>query len=568
MTITATPRGLIQNDIGVATSVLRAAIYLRVSTGRQAEHDLSIPDQRAQTSGWIAARGWTLAAEYVEPGASATDDKRPEFQRMIERACDGEGVFDVIIVHSYSRFFRDAFGLEFYVRKLAKHGVKLVSMTQELGDDPAQVMMRQVISLFDEYQSKENAKHVLRSMKENARQGFWNGSKPPFGYRTVEAERRGAKIKKRLEIDPVEAEQVQLIFKLLVGGHEGQAPKGVKAVANWLNGQGYRTRQGGMWSIGTLHQLLTNPVYGGRWRFNHVDSRTRRRKADAEQIFADAPAIIAPEHFANVQALLKGRNPRIAPPRSVTGPILLTGLAFCSLCQGAMSLRTGTSKTGKVHRYYGCSTCARKGKKACPGRTMQMDRLDHLVTKHLIDKLLTGDRVWELLSTLAGRRAERAAAVDARLAALEREAVNAEEKLKRLYKLIEDGVAEIDDLLKDRITALKGDRDRSREALARAKGNVKAKSEVTEDAVARFGNLMRQRIQDGNTPVRKAWLASIIDRIEVDAGTIRLYGRKDVLEQCIMAGTSATSTAAPRVRTFVPEWRSLGESSEPEDSNN
>ncbi len=69
-----------------------------------------------------------------------------------------------------------------------------------------------------------------------------------------------------------------------------QAPKGVKAVANWLNGKGYRTRQGGMWSIGTLHQLLTNPVYGGRWRFNHVDSRTRRRKADAEQIFSDAPS--------------------------------------------------------------------------------------------------------------------------------------------------------------------------------------------------------------------------------------------------------------------------------------
>ena len=458
-------------------------------------------------------------------------------------------------MHSYSRFFRDAFGLEFYVRKLAKYGVKLVSMTQELGDDPAQVMMRQVISLFDEYQSKENAKHVLRSMKENARQGFWNGSKPPFGYRTVEAERRGAKIKKRLEIDPVEAEQVQLIFKLLVGGHDGLAPKGVKAVANWLNGKGYRTRQGGMWSIGTLHQLLTNPVYGGRWRFNHVDSRTRRRKADAEQIFSDAPAIIPPEHFANVQALVKSRNPRIAPPRSVTGPILLTGLAFCSLCQGAMSLRTGTSKTGKVHRYYACSTCARKGKKACPGRTVQMDRLDHLVTKHLVDKLLAGDRLWALLSTLASRRAERAAAVDARLAALEREATNAEDKLKRLYNLIEDGVAEIDDLLKERITALKSDRDQSREALARAKGNMKAKSEVTEDAVARFGELMRQRIQEADTPARKAWLRAIIDRIEVDAGTIRMFGRKDVLEQCNMAGSSPTSTAAPRVRTFVPEWR-------------
>lgn len=178
---------------------------------------MSIPDQRAQTQAWTAARGMQIVAEYIEPGASATDDKRPGFQRMVERACDGDRAFDVVVVHSFSRFFRDAFGLEFYVRKLAKHDVKLVSITQELGDDPAQVMMRQVIALFDEYQSKENAKHVLRSMKENARQGFWNGARPPFGYRTFEVEKRGARIKKRLEIDAVEAEQVQLIFKLLQG---------------------------------------------------------------------------------------------------------------------------------------------------------------------------------------------------------------------------------------------------------------------------------------------------------------------------------------------------------------
>jgi len=37
-----------------------------------------------------------------------------------------------------------------------------------------------VVTLFDEYQSKENAKHTLRALKENARQGFWNGSLPPI----------------------------------------------------------------------------------------------------------------------------------------------------------------------------------------------------------------------------------------------------------------------------------------------------------------------------------------------------------------------------------------------------
>src|SRR3546814_12089988 len=79
--------------------------------------------------------------------------------------------------HSFSRFFRDHFELEFYVRKLAKNGIRLLSITQEMGDDPMHVMMRQIMALFDEYQSKENAQHVLRALKENARQGFWNGDR-------------------------------------------------------------------------------------------------------------------------------------------------------------------------------------------------------------------------------------------------------------------------------------------------------------------------------------------------------------------------------------------------------
>ncbi len=106
----------------------RAALYLRVSTGRQAESDLSIPDQRRQLRAYCEARGWEAAAEYVEPGASATDDKRPEFQRLIDAALHGGSPFEVVLVHSFSRFFRDQFQLEFYVRKLAKAEARLVSI--------------------------------------------------------------------------------------------------------------------------------------------------------------------------------------------------------------------------------------------------------------------------------------------------------------------------------------------------------------------------------------------------------------------------------------------------------
>jgi hypothetical protein len=85
-----------------------------------------------------------VAAEYVEPGNTATDDRRPAFQSMIDAAMMKLPAFTVIVVHSFSRFFRDQFQFEFYVRKLAKNGVKLISITQDLGDDPMSVMMRQI----------------------------------------------------------------------------------------------------------------------------------------------------------------------------------------------------------------------------------------------------------------------------------------------------------------------------------------------------------------------------------------------------------------------------------------
>src|SRR5260221_10207551 len=73
------------------TMPVRAALYLRVPTGRQADNDLSIPDQRRQAKGYCTSRGWEIVADYVEPGVSATDDRRPEFQRMIDAATTKRG---------------------------------------------------------------------------------------------------------------------------------------------------------------------------------------------------------------------------------------------------------------------------------------------------------------------------------------------------------------------------------------------------------------------------------------------------------------------------------------------
>jgi site-specific DNA recombinase len=530
------PRSSPNLGLDDSPAALRAALYMRVSTGRQAEHDLSIPDQRSQLKSWCRANGHHVVAEYIEAGASAGDDRRPAFQQMIERACDGEHAFDIIVVHSYSRFFREAFEQEFYLRKLAKHGVRVVSITQPVGDEtePVHAMMRKVIALFDEYQSKENAKHVIRSMKENARQGFWNGATPPLGYRLIEAEKRGAKIKKKLEVDPVEAETVRLIFKLYLLGDGNSGALGVKEIVKWLNGRGHRTRRGKSFGVGQLHKLLTNTVYIGRWKFNQTSSKTRMRKADEEVVEIPVPAIIELDTFGQVQRQLHARSPKRQAPRVTTGPILLTGLAVCATCRGGMMLRTGTSKGGRVYRYYTCSNCATKGKTACKGRSIPMDKLDGMVTDHLLERLFKPERIALILASLSSRRSELAAAVNTRMSALQREVVDAEDRLKRLYRLVEDGL-DVDEVLKERLTTLKADRDRAKAALERAREQSASQIQINPALIERFGRTMRENFTAGSVPFRKAYLRSLIDVIEVDDHQVRIKGSKEVLEKAVLA---------------------------------
>jgi DNA invertase Pin-like site-specific DNA recombinase len=161
---------------------LRAAIYARVSTTRQAEADLSLPDQIKQMEAYCQSKGLKVAELFTEPGASALDEDRPEFQRMIAQATSENRPFDVVVVHSLSRFSRHMLHSEFYVRKLHRSGVQLISITQELGNNSSSELIRKILNAFDEHQSRENAKHTHRAMLENARQGFWNGSSAPFGH--------------------------------------------------------------------------------------------------------------------------------------------------------------------------------------------------------------------------------------------------------------------------------------------------------------------------------------------------------------------------------------------------
>ncbi len=531
------------------TVPLRAALYLRVSTARQAEHDVSIPDQKRQGEAYCASRGYQLVETYVEPGASATNDRRPEFQRMIEAGTSKPAPFDVVIVHSFSRFFRDAFDMEFYVRKLAKNGVKLLSITQEIGDDPVHQMMRQIMALFDEYQSKENAKHVMRALKENARQGFWNGSLPPIGYRVVAAEQRGAKVKKKLEIDPLHAETVRLIYRLALHGDGAKGQMGVKNIVSHLNRNRIFTRDGGRWGIGQVHRILTRRTYMGEHEFNKR-AKSKELKPVSEIVVVPVPPLIDRETFESVQALLKARHPTVTPSAVISGPTMLTGLIHCAKCGGAMTIRTGK---GGRYRYYACSMKARQGPTACEGMAVPMDKLDDLVASHLEDRLLQPERLETILATVLDRRQERSERQHEHIGELNRRAAESEARLKRLYDAIEAGVADLNDpALKDRIDGLKAIRDQAKADAERAHAMLEnsGSQAVTPQMVRTFAETARRHIRLEGGGYRRDHLRALAQRVEVADGEVRIMGSKSRLLQVLTGKNSVNS-----VPTQGLKWR-------------
>jgi site-specific DNA recombinase len=472
---------------------------------------------------------------------------------MIEAGTSKPAPFDIVIVHCFSRFFRDHFELEFYVRKLAKNGVKLVSIIQEMGDDPMHVMMRQIMALFDEYQSKENAKHVLRALRENARRGFWNGSLPPIGYRVVAAEQRGAKVKKKLEIDPLHADKVRLIYRLALEGDGASGPMGVKNIAAYLNRHRIFTRDGGRWGIGQVHRILTRKTYVGEHEFN---KRTRNKalKPASEIVTVAVPPLIDQATFDAVQTHLRSRNPKVTPARIVSGPTLLTGICFCADCGGAMTLRTGK---GGRYRHYTCSIKARQGETGCKGRSIPMEKLDNLVAEHIANRLLQPERLEAVLASVLDRRQERAERRRDHIAELNKRAAETDLRLKRLYDAIEAGVADLDDpALKERVASLKAIRDQAQTDADRTVAMLESSAQhaVTPQMVQRFARAAQERIRIGGGGYRRDHLRSLAQRVEVADREVRIISSKSNLLQTL-AAAGGVKPATPRVRSSIPKWR-------------
>ena len=498
---------------------MRVLLYARVSTQEQAEQNLSIPDQLRQLQTYCQKRQHEVVREFCDHGASATDDNRPAFQEMVAFAFDRSNEVEGILVLVSSRFYRDSYGARFYKRKLKQAGVRVISITQETSDDPMGQFVEGIFELQDEYESRINGYHTLRGMKENARQGNFNGSVPPFGYRVESLEDGSEKPKRRLVPDEVEAETVRLLFRLYVDGLDGQR-LGIKSLTDHLNSTGHTKRGGKPWTKQGLQQRLADTTYLGERCFNKKDSKTHQPKPESEWIRIPVAPIIDDELFRRAVEIRKRDRPSKLRPPSLSGSTsLLTGLLHCSKCGARMAVEV--AKSGQ-YRYYACSARTCKGKSACEGTRVPMEELDRQVLEYLGDRLFTFDRIREIVRQLSQELAKLREANSEKQASVQRQLLDVRHRIKRQYEAIETGVVEMT-LVGDRLRELRdSERDLS-EQLERASGPAQVPPYLLkEESLRSIQENLRSVFLSPDRAIAKRYLNCLLQRIEVDGTEVRL----------------------------------------------
>ena len=301
---------------------LKVVLYARFSSDLQRSE--SIDAQVRAMKKYCEQNRMQIIDTYVDEAKSATTDKRPSFQQMIEDS--KKHIFEGIVVHKLDRFARNRYDSAMYKRTLRLNGVRVFSVLENLDDSPESIMLESLLEGMNEYYSKNLAREVMKGLKENALQCKHTGGSPPLGYYVDE--------NKHLAIDEKEVEAVRIIFDMFSNGHS------YDEIISTLNQRKFYTKKGNMFGRNSIHSILTNEKYVGTYVFNKSSSkdmynrRNSHKYKDDNQIIKvpdGCPQLVDRETFEKVQQrLLENRHQ--GGMYNAKHRYLLSGFLYCGYC--------------------------------------------------------------------------------------------------------------------------------------------------------------------------------------------------------------------------------------------
>lgn len=395
---------------------MRCAIYLRVSTDRQARGvtgryaddtdnaKFSLPSQRQACIEYAIKRDWTVEENHIFVEANTAFElwERPKLTEVRKLMASKE--IDVLLVYALDRLSRDQNHQGLLFSEGVRFGVKIDSVTEDIDDTPIGKFIRSSYGMIAEMEAQKLAERSIRGRRARALKG---GEMPVIGVRPFGYNFDGNR-KQHLVINEDEAYWLRAIFERIAAGHS------LYSVKKFLEENKVPTATGkSNWRSPTIAQIVRNELYKGvvyAMKYgNYSEEREHLSKRQNQDALKDRdqwirvdyspPLIISPDLWEQAQVALSERGKRKAPgnDKSRRKDVMLNGTRqiVCAECGVQMSIQTArrTLSTGETAEYIYYRHPGESP--TCSSFTLRTDEIDAFVWELVLNYILDPQKFHE-----------------------------------------------------------------------------------------------------------------------------------------------------------------------------
>lgn len=459
---------------------LRAVIYIRYSSHKQ-DDSYSIEYQTEECKRHAERRGHTVVEIYID--AAKTGKKtagRDAYHKMMDDAASGK--FDVIIVFSFSRAFRntrDALNSNHELH--TNHGIYIESVLEPLDmTNPHGKFSSTTLFAMHELQSEITAGHVKAAMYQAAKQGYFIGTTPPLGYELYGTGHFAkGKERKKYRINEEEARFVREAFRMYANGST------LYDVIKMFKANNVRGRKGAVISICSIQKMFRRKLYIGFLEYNIKDHEPISNHYPELQIIDN-------ETWQKVQT--RNANNAVPKPRRRNKDHLytLTGKIYCGKCGKHYFGNSVQSKRIDEPTYYYYICSSKKRTLSCDGKTINKHEVDSFVLATVKKYVLNEKSINMIARKIVSN--------------LDSNPTNTEEKIKQLEKRKNDIIR-----FESELTIKSLEESISEETFQLLTRNFRAELEEIKTELSRLKSLASNKI---SVPTIKEYLNNMFMQID------------------------------------------------------
>ena len=401
---------------------MKGVIYTRVSSEEQTK-GTSLEFQEELCRKYCEQKNIEIVAIFREEGETAKDlslNNRKKFLESLEFCRKNKNQIQAFVVLRVDRFSRNTED-HFAIRKiLLNYGTALHSVTEPIGNKPAEKFIETILSGAAEYENAIRKQRSIDGMMSKINQGIhpWQ---PPLGYKCLHFKKRG---EKKTQPDPPDEQIFPLIQKAL------------KEYAKGLYSQAELARMLDKWGLKSIQGKKTRPqvvdyVLGKYLKFYAGIITNPWTGEEKEGLHKP---MITKEEMYQIQLVRSGKARQFAKYNKCNPDFPLRRTILCGSCNKPLTASSPRGNGGRYF-YYHCSNkdCQMYGK-SIPKQTLETKFSEYL------EKITPKDEFFKIFKeTILDLWQEQRKNLGTEKLKYERQLALLQEKRKRIFEMREEG---------------------------------------------------------------------------------------------------------------------------------